>query len=135
MIKILFVCHGNICRSTMSQSVFQHMVDQAGLSDEFYIDSAATSSAIRRITARSANSVRQEFRVSTTGPARCGRMNTISLITLSGWIHGISAISIGSSGTVILTAKSVNFWILRTGEERISRTPGTQGILTRHTEM
>ena len=43
MIRVLFVCHGNICRSTMSQSVFQHMVDQAGLSDEFYIDSAATS--------------------------------------------------------------------------------------------
>ena len=43
MIKILFICHGNICRSTMAQSVFQHMVDQAGLSDEFYIDSAATS--------------------------------------------------------------------------------------------
>ena len=43
MIKVLFICHGNICRSTMSQSVFQHMVDQAGLSNEFYIDSAATS--------------------------------------------------------------------------------------------
>lgn len=43
MIKILFICHGNICRSTMSQSVFQHMADQAGLSNEFYIDSAATS--------------------------------------------------------------------------------------------
>ena len=43
MIRVLFVCHGNICRSTMAQSVFQHMVDQAGLSDEFYIDSAATS--------------------------------------------------------------------------------------------
>ena len=43
MIKILFVCHGNICRSTMAQSVFQYMVDQAGLSDRFYIDSAATS--------------------------------------------------------------------------------------------
>ena len=43
MIRVLFVCHGNICRSTMAQSVFQYMVDQAGLSDQFYIDSAATS--------------------------------------------------------------------------------------------
>lgn len=43
MIKILFVCHGNICRSTMSQSVFQYMADQAGRSRQFYIDSAATS--------------------------------------------------------------------------------------------
>ena len=43
MIKILFVCHGNICRSTMAQYVFQYMVDQSGLTDSFYIDSAATS--------------------------------------------------------------------------------------------
>lgn len=42
-IKILFVCHGNICRSTMAQFVFQDMVNKAGLSSEFFIDSAATS--------------------------------------------------------------------------------------------
>lgn len=42
-IKILFVCHGNICRSTMAQSVFQDMVNKAGLTDSFEIDSAATS--------------------------------------------------------------------------------------------
>lgn len=43
MIKVLFVCHGNICRSTMAQSVFQDMVNKAGLADRFEIDSAATS--------------------------------------------------------------------------------------------
>lgn len=43
MIKILLVCHGNICRSTMAQSVFQDMVNKAGLADRFEIDSAATS--------------------------------------------------------------------------------------------
>ena len=43
MIKILLVCHGNICRSTMAQSVLQHLVNNRGLSDLFYIDSAATS--------------------------------------------------------------------------------------------
>lgn len=43
MIRILFVCHGNICRSTMAQSVFQHMVDESGLSGMYHIDSAATS--------------------------------------------------------------------------------------------
>ena len=43
MIKILFVCHGNICRSTMAQYVMQDMVDKRGLSASFYIDSAATS--------------------------------------------------------------------------------------------
>jgi len=43
MVKILFICHGNICRSTMAQSVFIHLVAQRGLQDLFEIDSAATS--------------------------------------------------------------------------------------------
>lgn len=43
MTGILFVCHGNICRSTMSQFVFQDMVNKAGLADRFTIDSRATS--------------------------------------------------------------------------------------------
>lgn len=43
MIKILFVCLGNICRSPMAQFVLQDMVDKAGIADKFYIDSAATS--------------------------------------------------------------------------------------------
>lgn len=41
--RVLFVCHGNICRSTMAESVFAELVRQAGRSDEFVIDSAATS--------------------------------------------------------------------------------------------
>ncbi len=43
MIKVLFICHGNICRSTMAQSVFNAMVKNHQLEDQFYIDSAATS--------------------------------------------------------------------------------------------
>ena len=43
MIKILFICHGNICRSTMAEYVMKYLIIQEGLSDEFYIDSAATS--------------------------------------------------------------------------------------------
>ena len=43
MIKVLFVCHGNVCRSTMAQSMFQDMVNKKGVADRFYIDSAATS--------------------------------------------------------------------------------------------
>ena len=42
-IRILFVCHGNICRSTMAQCVMQWLVDQCDLSDRFTIDSAATT--------------------------------------------------------------------------------------------
>lgn len=43
MIKVLFICHGNICRSPMAAYVMRDMVDKAGLSDQFIIDSAATS--------------------------------------------------------------------------------------------
>ena len=43
MIKVLFICHGNICRSTMAQYVLQDMVNNQGIADRFYIDSAATS--------------------------------------------------------------------------------------------
>ena len=43
MTKILFICHGNICRSTMAEQVMKHMVTQRGLEGEFYINSAATS--------------------------------------------------------------------------------------------
>ena len=42
-IKVLFICHGNICRSTMAQFVFQDMINQANLTNKFHIDSAATS--------------------------------------------------------------------------------------------
>ncbi len=42
-IRVLFICHGNICRSTLAQSVFTHKVASQGLSAHFLIDSAATS--------------------------------------------------------------------------------------------
>ncbi len=43
MKRILFVCHGNICRSPMAEFVMKDMVERAGLADKFYIESAATS--------------------------------------------------------------------------------------------
>jgi len=42
MNRILFLCMGNICRSPAAHCVFQHMVDQAELSEEFEIESAGT---------------------------------------------------------------------------------------------
>ena len=43
MKKILFVCHGNICRSPMAEFVMKDLVQKAGLADHFYIESAATT--------------------------------------------------------------------------------------------
>ena len=44
MKRVLFVCHGNICRSTMAESVFQHMLKERALSKQFFVSSAATHS-------------------------------------------------------------------------------------------
>lgn len=43
MINILFICHGNICRSTMAEFYMKHIVNESGLSDSIYVESAATS--------------------------------------------------------------------------------------------
>ena len=43
MIKILFVCHGNICRSPMAEFVFRDMVQKEGLQNKILVASAATS--------------------------------------------------------------------------------------------
>ena len=43
MIKVLFICHGNICRSPMAEFVLKDMVKKAGLEDRFRIDSVAAT--------------------------------------------------------------------------------------------
>ena len=43
MIKILFICWGNICRSPMCEFVLKDMVEKRGISNDFHIESAATS--------------------------------------------------------------------------------------------
>lgn len=43
MKSILFICHGNICRSPMAEAVFRHMLEERGLGERFAVDSAAVS--------------------------------------------------------------------------------------------
>ena len=43
MKRILFICHGNICRSPMAEFVMKDLVKKAGLASQFHIESAATS--------------------------------------------------------------------------------------------
>ncbi len=43
MIKIMFVCHGNICRSPMAEFVFKDLINKKGIADKFFVSSCATS--------------------------------------------------------------------------------------------
>jgi len=43
MYRIVFICHGNICRSPMAEFVLKDMVEKLGIADEFFIESRATS--------------------------------------------------------------------------------------------
>ncbi len=42
MVRVLFVCAGNICRSPLAQGVFENVAEREGLGDEVYVDSAGT---------------------------------------------------------------------------------------------
>ena len=44
MTRIMFVCHGNICRSPMAEFIFKDLAEKAGRGAEFYVASSATSS-------------------------------------------------------------------------------------------
>lgn len=43
MLKIMFVCHGNICRSPMAEALFRYMIEKEDLKEKIYVNSSATS--------------------------------------------------------------------------------------------
>ena len=43
MKKIMFVCHGNICRSPMAEFIFKNLIDERDLGSEYFVSSSATS--------------------------------------------------------------------------------------------
>lgn len=68
MTKIVFICHGNICRSPMAEFVLKDMVKNAGIADDFLIESRATSTEeignpVHRGTTRKLS----QFGISTAG--------------------------------------------------------------------
>lgn len=70
-VRVLFVCLGNICRSPMAEGVFQHLVDEAGLSDAIIVDSAGTSGwHVGEAAHRGTRAVLQQHGIAYTGRAR-----------------------------------------------------------------
>lgn len=71
MIRVLFVCLGNICRSPMAEAVFQHLVDEAGVSAHFHIDSAGTGDwHVGELAHRGTRDVLQKHHIPYDGRAR-----------------------------------------------------------------
>lgn len=68
MIKVMFVCHGNICRSPMAEFVFKDIVKKRGLESSFFIASSATSTdAIGSKVHYGTRDKLNEFNISTDG--------------------------------------------------------------------
>lgn len=68
MIRVLFVCLGNICRSPMAEAVMRDLVEKRGFSSEIKVDSAGTSSwHIGEPPHKGTQSKLQEFNISTSG--------------------------------------------------------------------
>ena len=58
MVKVLFICHGNICRSPMAEYLLREMVRRQGLAAQFQIASAATNASTSSASAAHRHSVR-----------------------------------------------------------------------------
>ena len=68
MIKILFVCHGNICRSPMAEFVFRDLVQKRGMGNQLHIASAATSTEeLGNPVHRGTGNKLKEYGISTAG--------------------------------------------------------------------
>lgn len=137
MIKILFVCHGNICRSTMSQYVFQDMVHKINLTDSFYIDSAATSrEEIGNPVHHGTRHKLKEVGIP-CGDHRARQMRREDYDAFD-YIIGMDSWNIRNIGRIIGNSdpereRYSGSWISRSAKARILRIRGIQVILILHT--
>ena len=106
MTKILFLCHGNICRSPMAEFVMKDMVKKAGLEQEVRIESAATSTEeIGNPVYPPARRKLAEHGIDCSGKtARQLRNNDYEEFDLLVWIRPISGVCTGS-GVATLPAR------------------------------
>ena len=70
MIKVMFVCHGNICRSPMAEFVFKDIVKKRGLESLLIISSATSTDVIGSKVHYGTRDKLNEFNISTDGKSR-----------------------------------------------------------------
>lgn len=100
MIKILFVCHGNICRSPMAEFVMKDLVKKEGRGKEFLIESAATSTEeIGNPVHRGTRAKLAEFNISVSG--KTARQMTKSDYDKFDYIIAMDSYNIRNIGRIV----------------------------------
>ena len=128
MTRILFVCHGNICRSPMAEFVMKDLIKKAGLEKQFEIASAATSAEeIGNPVYPPARRELAKHGIGCAGlPAVSAGRIMIATTILSAWIGPTSAIC-AACGTVTRQGKSTPCWTSPGVRGRMWQTLGTLG--------
>ena len=132
MISILFICHGNICRSPMAEFVMKDLVKKAGLSDQFEIASAATSrEEIGNPVHRGTKNKLKQYGISTDG--KCAIQMTSEDYRAYDYIIAMERYNLRNMERLSMEIQRIKYiccWILRIVGE-ILRIRGTQEILMR----